>query len=237
MQKDVSFSNIIGTTFSTVSDGAMACLVYIALLGGLGTIGAIFGVASTQELGVSTGFMVDGSRGIGTALFQLVTAILSIVAGYYLIAKLLETRGLLRDTQTRIWAYIGLSILMGIGVVFGLILLIVPGIMLLVRWSAATGYLIGAREGVIESLSASWEATKGHSWPIFGAGLVLVIAYGFVAGMLGVTTGLATGSEGILIGAVSAFADAVGSVLSVAFTVAVYALVSNDQDVVGEVFA
>lgn len=237
MQQEVTFSNIFSSVAGLISDGFRYWLVFVAVVGGMGALGGILGLTRSNPYSFSTGFVVRANDGPGVALFGIAAAVVSVVATYFLTAQLLDMRGLLRDRATRIWAFIGMSILMGLGLVLGIILLIVPGIILMVRWSAATGYLIGGRRGVTESLGASWEATKGHSWPIFFAGLVMVIAYFVAAGSLGATIGLTLGGMGPVVAIVTALVDSFGSVLSVAFGVAVYSLVAHDGEAVSDVFS
>jgi uncharacterized membrane protein len=122
-----------------------------------------------------------------------------------------------------------------LGVLLGLLFLIIPGLILAVRWSAATGFLIGGGQGVGESFSSSWDATRGHSWAIFFAGIVLILGVLIVFGILtGVT--VLSGSESIS-RIVSAFAAEAMTVVSTAFTVAVYVLIDNNHHDLDDVFA
>jgi hypothetical protein len=93
---------------------------------------------------------------------------------------------------------LGLTILWGLGVGLGWILLIVPGIILMMMWSVALPALIGENLGIIESFGRSRELTKGSRLVIFGLLLVaLIIVYlpmlllggviggGMMSGMIG----------------------------------------------------
>lgn len=68
---------------------------------------------------------------------------------------------------------LGLTLLYWIAVVFGLLLLIVPGILLIVIWAVAMPALIGENGGVIESFSRSRDLTRGHRWMVL---VTLIIA-------------------------------------------------------------
>jgi hypothetical protein len=70
---------------------------------------------------------------------------------------------------------IGLGLLAGIGVVIGLMLLIVPGIILWLRWSVAIPALVQERLGVTGSMGRSAALTSGSRWALFGLFLILVI--------------------------------------------------------------
>jgi hypothetical protein len=65
------------------------------------------------------------------------------------------------------------SILWAIGVVFGFILLIVPGIILLCIWCVAIPSLIADRTGIFGAFSRSAELTRGNRWRIFALGVIL----------------------------------------------------------------
>jgi uncharacterized membrane protein len=69
------------------------------------------------------------------------------------------------------------SILFYIGLVIGLILLIVPGIIFAVVFGFY-GFVIAQRPegtGVMESLQASADITRGHRWQLFGLAIVLLL--------------------------------------------------------------
>ena len=172
--------------------------------------------------------------GPAKSLFNLATSVVGIVAGSWLLAQLLAARGRWQAGPSRFWPYVGMTILSALGTVLGLVLLIVPGIILLIRWSAASGYVIGERRGVTESLGKSWEATKGHSWPILGAAVVLflgvVVAGGIVGGIFGLLGDMA-------VNIVSSLVEAVASAVLMTFGIAVYTLVSDDSGQLADTFA
>ena len=168
------------------------------------------------------------------ALFEFVSSVVSIFGTYLLLARFLAVRGLLRGGRARFWHYLGAAILSTIGVVLGLFLLFVPGIMLLVRWSAASGFVIGGGESVTGSLSASWEATRGHGWAIFFAALLMLIGITACAGVAAGIVGQASPVAALI---VSAFVEAASGGVLAAFGIAVYCLVNDDAQDISEVFA
>lgn len=236
MKRDADFSGFMGETMDLLGSGVTYWLAFVAVVGGIGAVGGVLGLteSASQMFGMNAGASVALDEGPAAAIFQLVAAIVSVIATYFLVAKFLEMKGLLPDPSTRIWAYVGLSILSTLGMIVGFLLLIVPGLILMVRWSASTGYLIGGREGITDALGASWRATEGKGWSIFGAGLVLLIILAMVGGVIGVIAGL-IGIPAV-IAIVSGLGEAFGSAVFVAFTVAIYALVRSEEQI-GEVFA
>lgn len=93
-------------------------------------------------------------------------------------------RPTLRDSIGVAWAValpaIGLGFVTTIGMVLGLALLVVPGVMLWVRWALAAPVLVQERLGVTASMSRSAALTAGFRWPLFGLLLILLIAAGLI---------------------------------------------------------
>lgn len=75
------------------------------------------------------------------------------------------------------------SILFALGVAFGFVLLIVPGIMLLCAWIVAVPALVAERRGILETFGRSAELTRGNRWQIFALLLILWVA-SMVLGMI-----------------------------------------------------
>lgn len=75
--------------------------------------------------------------------------------------------------RRRLWALLGLNLLTGIAILFGLLLLILPGLYLLVRWSAAVPALIARDSDISASLGLSAEVVEGRFWHVFAAMLVV----------------------------------------------------------------
>jgi hypothetical protein len=65
----------------------------------------------------------------------------------------------------------------GIGLAIGFVLFIVPGLILYTRWSVLVPVLIREDIGWAESFGRSWALTRGNGWTIFGALLLVLVAY------------------------------------------------------------
>jgi len=148
--------------------------------------------------------------------------------------QLFPKRNRIVKQENRFWLYLGMTILSTIGLIIGFILLIIPGIILAVRWSAASGFLVSGREGVIDSLKASWEATRGNGLTIFLAGLVLFIVLVLI---IGIITGVISFVNVTLGGIVGSLLEAFTNAIMPAFGVAIYCLVQNDGEQLEEVFS
>lgn len=102
--------------------------------------------------------------------------IVSIIAGFYLLRAMLENTGAAETgASRRLGAYFGLSILSGLGILVGLVLLIVPGVVLAVRWVLAYAILISEETTVTGALSESWARTRAEFWPLLAATLIVVL--------------------------------------------------------------
>ena len=82
---------------------------------------------------------------------------------------------------TELWAYpqyllrmIGASILYGLIVLAGFVLLVIPGIYLALRLQFYSYYIIDKDAGAIDSLKMSWKVTEGNMINIFLFMLLLV---------------------------------------------------------------
>lgn len=97
------------------------------------------------------------------------------------------------------WKYLGGSILAGLIVAGGLILLIVPGIIFAIRLEFVSYLIIDKEMGPMEAIKESWRMTSGNAWRLFLMGLLLGLINILGALALGIgllwtipTTGLAT---------------------------------------------
>jgi hypothetical protein len=83
-----------------------------------------------------------------------------------------------RPTGGRYPRAFGISIVSTIAILAGLLLLVVPGVVLLLRWSLAYPVMLAEDEGIVGSLRRSWRLT-GKRWPLLlGYGGLLLCLYG-----------------------------------------------------------
>lgn len=77
----------------------------------------------------------------------------------------------------------GIALLSGLAILFGALLLIIPGVLLLIRWWVAVPVALDRDIGVSEALRESWALTAPH-WPAI-LGLFLVISAFIVVALTG----------------------------------------------------
>jgi uncharacterized membrane protein len=123
----------------------------------------------------------------------------------------------LRAALGRWLPLVGVSICVGVGIMCGLILLIVPGIIVMIMCYVANPACIAERLGVFASMARSSELTKGHRWSIFGMWVLIAIVSGIMTAVVKAVLGL-TGSTGLVISgtlAWTALAAAFGAVFAI----------------------
>jgi hypothetical protein len=93
--------------------------------------------------------------------------ILGAIAIFFAVPAALRTvRPEFEMTFIRILAMMGIGIVIGVVSELGFFLLIVPGVLMFVKWSQATWvYLLGDGKN---PFGESWEITTGHFWETFG---------------------------------------------------------------------
>jgi hypothetical protein len=115
--------------------------------------------------------------------------VISFAFQYLLTVSALQKLGLIPDDRPRrrVSATLGLCFVTGLVTLLGFIL-IVPGLVLLVRWSLSVPILIAEEVGVFEAIRRSWRETRERSWRILGVLLVvygpLVLAFAAALGMV-----------------------------------------------------
>lgn len=83
--------------------------------------------------------------------------------------------------------YLGASILYGVAVAGGLILLVVPGIYLAIKYTFFSFVMVDKHTGIMESLRLSAKLTDGVKWNLLGFGLLMCVinVLGALALMIG----------------------------------------------------
>lgn len=79
-----------------------------------------------------------------------------------------------------------LGLLLAIGVGFGFLLLIVPGVILYLMWAVAAPALVEEKTGILGSFGRSSYLTKGARWKVLGLGLIMVVIYWIFSAVVGV---------------------------------------------------
>jgi hypothetical protein len=139
---------------------------------------------------------------------------------------------------------LGLDILMGLAIGVGMLLLVVPGVLLALRWAVASPLLVLEGRGIQEAMGRSAKLTEQRRWSIFLLGLILVgavIVLQIALSIIGIPFGF--------LGGRSAFSTVVAPLVNVCTSVVAYPVGTalfrqlrgdkegGDPRVLGEVFA
>jgi uncharacterized membrane protein len=137
-----------------------------------------------------------------TEATTLVSVILALVGGLLVQGALVEVVRDLHEgrepgpigtyytrTRDRLGTLLGASLLYGIGVAVGFLLLVVPGLIAVARWSLIVPLVVIERLGVGEAFSRSSQLVKGQT----GRVLVLVVVSAIITGLISLAVRAAFG--------------------------------------------
>jgi hypothetical protein len=175
--------------------------------------------------------VTDRSFGLFVA-GALVTAIISVIISAALQAAILRaaaqaTIGDPVDPEEsyrfgfkRLGSVILVSLLVGLAIAGGFILLIIPGIIFLVMLSVSIPVLIVENRRGTEAMGRSWNLVKGHFWHAFGVILVAAIIAGVISSIISAIGGDAWFMQWIF--------SSIGAILTAPFTALVSVLLYLD---------
>ena len=164
MEREADVSGILSQTVDVIGAAGRAVLIYVVVLGLFNGIGGLAGLAEMDDnvfsVGIRSGMLNSDTLGLAAVLYQLLGLVLYVVAAFFLLRQMLEQIG--RPVRGgNLLSYLAMSVLAMIGLMIGFVLLVIPALILLVRWSAANGFLLSGDKGITGALGASWEATGG----------------------------------------------------------------------------
>jgi hypothetical protein len=177
-QRRISVGDVINETFSIYGQQ------FPSLIGSAIVVFVVVGIVA--------GLLLAGGGVILVLLASLVQLVGRLLYVGFVVKLVEDVRDGRRDSSIgdlfsaaapAILPLIGFSILAGIGVALGLVLLIVPGLVLLTFWSVGAPAIVAERVGVFEAFGRSWNLVKGHAWSVFGALVVVTLiwlAIGFI---------------------------------------------------------
>lgn len=190
-QENIDIGRVIQRGLSAIGSNIPGFALLALLLAGMPNFAMYYVLLSRAGLVVAN--PLDPNYWGTYGLLLLVT----MFAGYLLQAALMRSvilhldgrpadiGGSLTTALGLILPMIGLTIVSGIAIMLGLVLLIVPGVMLYVMWIVAVPVLVEERRGVFGSLSRSAELTKGSRWYVFGLLVLLLIFSSVVSAAAG----------------------------------------------------
>ncbi|WP_159987325.1 hypothetical protein [Novosphingobium sp. 18052] len=211
---------------------------------GAGIAGRSRVVLAAFALGMSVvssalSLVIDDTRGIGAEMAA------SSVAGYFLFWQVMATEGLLDGSRSRragFIAYAAISFVTSVLGLPGLILVILPGLILIARWSLAGALVVARGSAVFAAFGESWRLTRGSTWPIVG--FLAIVCVVFAALLLPLGIYAVVSEEAANIGLAHYVVEFLGNVASYGLsaliscgTVALFALLVDRDERMVSVFA
>jgi hypothetical protein len=201
----------------------------------------VMGAAVLGALQLVEAFARSGRSGFAVGPFALALSIAGIAllqGGLVEIVRGLHVDGdddaSVSDALARaggnVWKLIAVSLLTAFGIAFGLLLLVVPGVILMTRWAVAVPVAMLEEGSARDALRRSREIVRGNGWNVFK----VLFAVGLLTGLVEIPFALAAAGSG-------AFgwwlATTIASALTApyaahALTVVYYALVQPGRPVV-----
>lgn len=93
-------------------------------------------------------------------------------------------RVVLSKVPAALWPLTAVSVLQGLGVALGFVLLIVPGFVLLSWWSVAGPVVVAERTTARRALGRSRELVRGNGWRVFGVVFIALLVSGGLASLI-----------------------------------------------------
>jgi hypothetical protein len=127
---------------------------------------------------------------VGGLFLGIVGLVVTLIGSFWVQGALVEAVQDVRDGKIdttigelydrvapRLPALIAAGVLAAIGIGIGFILLIVPGLFLLTRWSLIVPAIVLEKKSAGDSFGRSNQLVKGASWPVFG----VIVVSGIIA--------------------------------------------------------
>jgi hypothetical protein len=205
--RNLRIGRVIDRTFGVAEQCLVPALIYIA------AFTAAYSVAGYFMIGV-TGISLQASVG-------LLKFVAQVIGGYLLLKTMLRKTGLYVETGKELFLpFCGLLILSTLGVLAGFILIVLPGIYIMGRWSISQALLVGRGAGVRQALGESWERTKENDWQLFVIMLLIVI----VSALSAIPT-LVLGNDDVVGIVIAQLLTSATAVLSVSLGVALFDII------------
>jgi len=167
--------DVLGRAFSTwIRKLPQLLLIYIACSLPSAIISVLAGPGSTPG-------HANPNYGAANSLSGILNfVLLSLAQGATIVVAVQTMRGrsvrlgdAFSQATNRLLPIMGASFCFGVAFLFGTLLLVIPGLMLAMRYNVFAATCVVEERGAIDSLRRSAELTRGYRWPIFGLQLIL----------------------------------------------------------------
>jgi uncharacterized membrane protein len=229
------FGRVVGQTFALIGRNFFFFLLTALIFVGVPQFAAAYFQGqmisnASGDVGAALGANL-GVTLLGVALASVLQGMLTRASFDDLSGKGVAMGAAIGDGLRYFFPLVLLGILLGLGVMLGFILLIIPGLILAVRWAVAAPALVIEGLGPTTAMGRSAELSKGSRWPIFGLLLLyvllsIVVQFGamMLIGVSGFEPVMLTTLEGmgLVVGIVTAASTAIVTLISSVGTAAIY---------------
>lgn len=231
MKKQVSFNELFGATVEEIFANRKAALVYLALSVPVFSVWLIvFGAWSANP----DAMFEATPRNLAAGVAVLVSILLSGLLQYWFDLAML--RRSLHSDFSLLLPCLGISLLGLLGSGFGLLLFVVPGLILIIRWTLVMPLLLARDVPPMETFANSWERTSGSGWPIFALIAMFFVATTISSNII-VSIFEQTDVAGRIAGAlIDALITQAGAIASTGISVGAYRLLGPRHRMIEEVF-
>jgi hypothetical protein len=199
----------------TIIDKSLAVLERAA-------IPALIFVAALTLINSTIGYFTANAAPLSKLAVTPLTIVIGVFFSYQLLSVIVRRTGLRSRRDGEVFlTYFGLAILYGLGVALGLVLLVIPALFLIARWSLAQTLVVARGDGIKQAFGESWERTSGNEFQI----IVVVLLFVMVPMVISVTATLMFGQGNLTGIIVSQLATSVSSLLGLCMGVALYGMI------------
>lgn len=183
-----------------------------------------------------------GLLGLGTPLFGreptgFIGFLLYFAGQYWLFHALVKARGMLQTSRIHALSFIGLAALLILPIMFGLAMLLVPGLILVARWIAAPAFIVARGQGAFAASGASAAAVRGSTSRVMAAVVVLFfIMIAFSAVIEGIGKALGGLDASGVVGPLDLIEGHLLPLLLLGLSVAVYEMAGRKDTMIEDVF-
>lgn len=194
------------------------------------TAGLMVGIAAVYSVLDFTSFGVFANFALALTF--------SIFGQYHYIEHLLTDRMARADAdQGRPYgAIFTSSLLSGLGIAIGVLLLVVPGIVLLSRWAISSPYVVAHGYSGMRSLEASWDATALSKMTMFFVYLIYCVAFVAALAMAGGATFLSGDADAPIVIVATNFVSSFSMIAGWLLATAAYRQLTGHEPSLRDVF-
>lgn len=218
---EFSFDQLTTALLELLRRSYAHCILAFSLLTSMGTVGDLLFPASASH--------------------TMVRAVLQLLVCFWLAKALARHSGIMgqHGGKSVFGAYFVVSLLIGVGLSIGYLLLVVPGIVLTVRWLVAIPLVFAGRpDGEMRGpLSRSWDMTSRHFWKLLAAFGIAMVLMALAIAARSYPDVLADNQTRIASFAIANAAAALATIFEIVLGFAAFTLMQDDKDDLARIFS